>query len=266
MRQTEINKPLVCICIPTYNVANTICATLKSIINQTYPNIVVKIVDNASTDATLDLVRTFLSDKLELIEHDINIGGEGNFNRCIELCCGDYTAIFHADDVYEPDIIEKQVAFLQNNIGAGAVLTEATLINEDSLVIGSVKVPKLMKSKSNVYSFLELFKAILVHSNFLICPSALVRTNVYKKIIKLWSEKDFGSSADLDVWFRIALHSGVGILPLPLINYRISSHQWSAKVKRTIHRADFFKVMDFYLKNTLVNGEITNFDMKRYAA
>lgn len=266
MKKHEVNIPLVCICIPTYNVADTIGATINSIINQTYSNIVVKIVDNASTDATLDLVRTFISDKLELIENDTNIGGEGNFNRCIELCCGDYTAIFHADDVYEPDIIQKQVAFLKNNMNAGAVLTEATLINDDSMVIGSIKVPKTIKSKSNVYSFLELFEAILEHSNFLVCPSALVRTDVYKKSIKSFSGKAFGSSADLDVWLRVAIHSGLGILPLPLINYRISSKQFSTEVRRSIHRADFFKVMDFYLKKPFVHKMVTDFDRKCYAA
>ena len=75
--------PLVCICIPTYNVAATVRETLESILAQTYKNIVVHISDNASTDGTLDVIESITDSRITIHRHAVNVGGEGNFNRYV---------------------------------------------------------------------------------------------------------------------------------------------------------------------------------------
>jgi len=260
----DVNGPNVCVCVPTYNAEHTIRETLTSLLSQTYHHFTINIVDNASTDNTLQVVRSFGDPRVMIHEHAENIGGEGNFNRCIALCSGDYTAIYHADDVYEPDILQKQVDYLVTHPDVGAVLTEATLIDEDSDVIGAIKVPAVIKTEDDIYSFEQIFKAVLRHSNFLICPSAMVRTAIYKNTVATWRGDLFASSADLDIWFRIALTHRIAILPLPLINNRISTRQFSERVKRSTARADFFLVMDFYLKQPVVKNFITKHDLKSY--
>ncbi|TAL63582.1 MAG: glycosyltransferase [Legionella sp.] len=261
---SKTQEPLVCICIPTYNAQSTIKETLASIVSQTYKNIIIKIVDNCSTDETLDIARTFNDPRIELYENEVNIGGEGNFNRCIQLACGDYTAIYHADDVYDPEIIQRQVEFFKINPNVGAVLTEAQLIDEHSKKIKYSKLPESFKTKNNIYNFSQLFKGILKYSNFLFCPSAMVKTDVYKNDIKTFRGELFKTSADLDVWLRIAQDYTIGIIPLPLINYRISSNQWSSKLRRSTSKADFFLVMDFYLQQDCVKKILTRQDMDNY--
>lgn len=260
----NLNDPLVCICIPTYNAQSTIQETLVSILDQTYKNLIIQVVDNCSTDGTLNIVRAFSDPRIKIYENAVNVGGEGNFNRCIQLAIGDYTAIYHADDIYELDMVQKQVDFLQTNPNVGAVLTEAKLIDEHSKTINYSELPKLFKTENNIYSFTQLFKGILKHSNFLFCPSAMVRTDVYKRSIIAWRGALFNTSADLDVWLRIAKLHTIGILPLPLINYRISSSQWSAKVRRNTKKADFFLVIDFYLKQPFVKQIVTRDDLQNY--
>ena len=264
MRPHKTDEPLVCICIPSYNAESTIRATIDSILSQTYKNILIKVVDNASTDRTLEILRAYSSSRLQIMSNASNLGGEGNFNRCIELCEGEYTAIFHADDVYAPNIIEKQVEFLALHRSVGAVLTEAINIDANAKVIGSITVPKAARSENCIYSFQSLFKAVLTHSNFLICPSALVRTEVYQHIIKTWQGERFASSADLDVWLRIAQHTSLAILPQPLMYYRTSDDQFSSLVKRQTERADIFKVLDYYLSQPFVQALITPVDLKNY--
>ena len=102
--------PLVCICVPTYNSAASIRETLESILAQTYLNLTIHVSDNASTDGTLKIVESISDRRISLHRHDVNVGGEGNFNRCIHFAAGKYTAIFHADDIYEPDMVAAQVA------------------------------------------------------------------------------------------------------------------------------------------------------------
>jgi len=66
------------------------------------------------------------------------------------------------------------------------------------------------------------------------------------------------------VWFRIAKAYSIGILPLPLLHYRISSQQWSAKVRRSSTKADFFLVMDYYLSEPFIKQLVTSNDLKNY--
>ncbi|MDP3372034.1 MAG: glycosyltransferase family A protein [Candidatus Paracaedibacteraceae bacterium] len=241
------NVPLVCICVPTYNAAGTVRETLVSILAQSYPNLVVHVSDNASTDDTLQVIESIADPRVTIHRHEENIGGEGNFNRCIQLAEGKYTAIFHADDVYEPDMVAKQVAFLEAHPTAGAVFTEASTIDEYGNKIGEIRLPQHIESMNGLYDFATMFKAVLRHSNFFICPSVMVRTQIYQQEIKCWRGELFNTSADLDLWLRILQHHSIGYLAERLIRYRISRNQWSAKIRMGTERADFFLVTDYYL-------------------
>lgn len=253
--------PLVCVCIPTYNAAATIRETLESILAQTYPNLVVQVSDNASSDDTLKIIESIADQRVAIHLHDVNVGGEGNFNRCIQLAEGKYTAIFHADDIYEPDMVAKQVAFLEVHPEAGAVFTEASTIDEMGNRIGEIRLPKDIASQSGLYDFSTMFKAVLRHSNFFICPSVMVRTQVYQQEIKCWRGGQFRSSADLDLWLRILQHHPVGYLTERLMRYRISNSQWSAKVRLGTERADFFLVTDYYLAQKPVRALLDATDL-----
>lgn len=281
-------KPLVCICIPVYNGANTIIETINSILKQTYKNFIIKIVDNASTDDTVKIIKKFINyniennkdynNKLILVEHDVNLSGEGNFNRCISYSEGKYCGIFHADDVYQDDIIEKQVALLESNKNISAVFTEANIIDNNSNQNGKIIIKKskyLYNTYRNnfnffnysVYDFEHLFKAVLENYNFLICPSALVRTDIYKDYIKQWNSSKFKSSADLDLWLRISKMndlSRIAVIHEKLINYRISSNQYSNIIRSRGEQADFFLVTDHYLNIKEVKNFITKKDLDNY--
>lgn len=256
--------PLVCICIPTYNAAATIRETLESICTQTYPNLVVHISDNLSTDDTLNIVESIEDSRITIHRHTENIGGEGNFNRCIEYAEGKYTAIFHADDIYESTMVASQVAFLEAHPRAGAVFTEASLINETGSMIGEIRMPKGLVSPNGLYDFPTMFKAILHHSNFFICPSVMVRTYVYQQEIKYWRGELFKSSADLDLWLRILQAHPIGYLTERLMRYRISNSQWSARVRSGTERADFFLVTDYYLAQESVCLLLDELDFNNY--
>lgn len=257
--------PLVCICIPTYNSEKTIRKTLLSITGQTYHNLMIRVVDNASTDGTVEVVEEIGDSRVTIHKHKVNVGAEGNFNRCIEIATGTYTAIYHADDIYETRMVEKQVAFLENNPAAGGVFTEASLIDEAGMVIGEIRQPQGVALEGPSHGFRTMFKAILKNSNFLICPSFMARTTVYQQEIKTWRGELFGSSADLDVWFRVLQRHPCGILPERLMRYRIGSSQFSAAVRLDTKRADFFRVIDHYLQQSEVSQLIDQQDVKNYA-
>ena len=254
-------KPLVSICIPTYNAERTVVSTIQSILNQTYQNLEIIIVDNASTDNTLVLLQKFDDTRIQIYKNSKNIGAEKNWSRCIELAIGEYIAIFHADDLYMPDMVQKQMQAFQDNPSIDAVFTMANHINDRDEVISEHKLPVELKGKE-IYYFHEIFISILRNLNFLMCPSAMVRSEIYKELAP-FNDEWFGTSADLDMWLKILEKHPIAILDEKLMSYRISNAvivkigEVYFKLKRTqgsnlyrhlrTEQADFFKVMDYYL-------------------
>jgi hypothetical protein len=109
-----------------------------------------------------------------------------------------------------------------------------------------------------------MFKAVLKHFNFFICPSFMVRTKVYRQEIKVWRDGQFGSSADLDVWLRILQLHQIGHIPERLIQYRISQNQFSNQIRQATSPSVFFKIIDYYLENTNIRKRLDWDDLLNY--
>lgn len=240
----------VCICIPTYNAETALAETLESILCQTYQAITVIVVDNASTDRTLKIADQYaLKDsRVRVLRSSRNIGAEGNFTRCISIAAGDYTAIYHSDDIYTPEIVARQVEFLDNNPGAGAVFTMAVNIDSAGKEGKTHYLPaELRARRPGPYDFESIFKSMLRNGNFVFCPSAMVRTSVYKEDIKVWDIGLYATSSDADVWLRILKKHTVGIIDAPLLKYRVGQASFSyhaSRLRTTPH--DMLKVFRKY--------------------
>lgn len=260
-------QPLVTICIPNYNNSTTISLTLESLLNQTYNNMQIKIFDNASTDESVIILKNYEAQyrNITLYENKMNIGGEANFTKCIQNLEGVYGAVYHADDLYLENMIEEQVRFLEKYSECSAVATHGYIINENSKRVGVRPLPKEYSEQDyNVIGKeLKLFKSILKHSNYITCPSVMGRVKFYKYGIKFWNGAKFKTSADLDVWLRLASFGCFGIISKPLIAYRQSGTSYSYKDMRTrIEENNMFLVIDFYMQK--YNNKLSKKDISRY--
>jgi glycosyltransferase involved in cell wall biosynthesis len=264
-----MENPLVCICIPCFNADKTIVETLGTLRDQTYLNIEIHVFDNASTDTTVECVKQIEDKRIQIHLAD-GAGGdaESNFTRCLNLGRGDYTAIFHADDLYDPRIIEKEVTLLEANKDTSAVLTFATLIDDKGRRGKTYLAPEQLNIQAggaHVFDAVNLVKAVLESDNFLFCPSAMIRTKVCVEKIKAWRGELFRSSADLDVWLRLAAYNHIAVVNEPLLFYRVSENQWTAHYrKRRKTRADIFLVLDYWLKKDEIKQSVTKVDLRNY--
>lgn len=243
------SRPLVCICVPTYNAGLTLGLTLDSILAQTYRNLQVLIVDNASTDNTLEVARVYAGKdtRIKIFPNAVNAGAEGNFNRCLQLAAGDYTAIYHSDDLYTPAMVEEEVAFLEGNPEAGVVFTMAAQIDEKGAESLVYRLPAELGG-GGLYDFAAVFRTMLRRRNFLFCPSAMARTPVYRDYIKQWDAGGYRSASDGEVWLRIAQRYKIGIIARPLLKYRVSASSFSfhaARGKTGPH--DMLRLFEDYL-------------------
>jgi glycosyltransferase involved in cell wall biosynthesis len=240
----------VTICVPTYNSQETLTTTLESIVRQTYTDMRILIVDNASSDLTVEIARDFATrdSRIEIVRNDINLGGEGNFNKCIDLATGDFICIFHADDVYEPDIVRREVQVFDADPSIGAVLTAARLIDETGKPGSLWHIPqRLFRDGDAKLNYEQALRLVLQYGNIFMTPSAMVRTPLWKSVGGFHGDV-FKSSADLDVWMRIMkVGNKIQILQAPLINYRTSTHSFSFNLKRTrLGPHDILLVLDHY--------------------
>lgn len=258
------SNPLVSVCIPTYNSARYLRKSLGSIVKQTYDNIEIIVSDNASTDNTKEIVKLFTDNRVKYRRNSTNIGCYNNYNECLKVARGKFVAFYHSDDVYELDIVERELEFLQNHTGVAAVFALDRLINENDRLISRINLPKELKNR-NVYNFSEIYKALLKNGNsFLRTPTFMARISIYNNI-GLFNEKDFGTSADLEIWLRILEKYPIGILDQTLMKHRISRSSGTASYwnERT-ERADFFLVMDHFSKSQAITMSIEEKLWKRY--
>ncbi len=107
-----------------YNAEKTIKKTIASITGQIYKNIEIIIVDNCSTDTSVKIVQMCDDPRIRLIQNDTHFpSAELNWNRCFAFAKGEYMAIFHADDIYLPDMVSRQVETFRSFPTVGAVFT-----------------------------------------------------------------------------------------------------------------------------------------------
>lgn len=243
-----MTQPLVTICVPTFRAETTLAESLESILAQSYSNVQVKIFDNASDDRTVEIARRFEARdaRVSVLVNASNLGGEGNFTRCLQAAEGEYTGIFHSDDLYSPQMIERQVNVLEEHKELSAVATHAFTIDAEGGELGERFLPFEFRAEAlSTVGFDRMVKLTFAYGNFITCPSVMARSQIYRDTIRVWDGARYKTSADLDVWLRLARLGPIGVITEPLMKYRVSQASFSVReTKRRLDPHDLFLVLD----------------------
>lgn len=243
---SKVKSPLVSIIVPVYNGERYLRESLDSILAQTYFHTEVIVMDDASTDGTAAIIADYGS-RIHSYRQAQNRGIYGNMNDGIAMARGEYIAIYHADDVYDPRIVEREVEFLDQDSETAAVFCKEIFISPEGQEFGRLQLP-LEVSGGGPFEYPVIFNTLLTHKNHIFCcPTCMVRASVYREL-GAYRDKDFRNTSDLEMYLRISKHYRVGILDEYLISYRWG-HGNSAQKYRHL-RTDpsrFFTIMDLYL-------------------
>jgi len=213
------DKPLVSICIPTYNRARMIPLAIESALAQSYPNIEVLVVDNASTDDTAAVVASFHDDRLKYFKNERNLGLFGNFNRCVELAAGEYIHILHSDDYVDSDFTTTCMAFFKDHPSVVMTSTRARIVN------GEVERDIPCSDTDFILKAPEGFRRLLAFRSFIACPSVIIRRDVYRDV-GLYS-LEYPYSSDYYQYLKIARKHDIGFVRGACVCYRQGEHSES---------------------------------------
>lgn len=132
-----MSEELVSVCIPAYNSGRFIVRTIESILNQTYKNIEIVVVDDCSSDDTVDKVKSIKDDRIKLIVNEANLGMSRNWDKCVRSCSGRYVKLIPADDCIYPDCISRSVIILEKHPEVSLVVVGTDLVDNDDKITGS---------------------------------------------------------------------------------------------------------------------------------
>lgn len=213
-------KPLVSVVIPSHNMAAYTPLTVESVLAQDYPNVEVIVVDDGSTDRSVEAVRRF-GDEIRLIEQK-NAGACAARNRGLEECGGEFVAFLDCDDLWEPDKLTRCVTALQARPEAIMVHSFAYWINAAEKIFGPPRFEA--KPAGRVFDALS-------RGNFVVNSTPLSRTEAVRAAGG-WDEAIF-TTADWDIWLRLAKRGELAFIPRVLARTRVASYYNARNIERT---------------------------------
>lgn len=240
--------PLVSICISAYDVEPFLKSALDSIAAQTYRHLEIVLIDNGSTDRTYDVARSFLDRRFRCFRLPQNIGGYQAMNMVAREARGELVAIYHSDDIYEPTIVEKEVAYLRSHPRAGAVFTMYNFMDETDRIYGGLDLPATLAGRPYL-TYEDVFPEMLRRGNVMFaCPTFMVRREVLADVGPFDAER-WDIAADQELWLRLLRRYPVGILNERLLRYRRRSQQWTQRWRRLRTDPDrTIEIMELYIQ------------------
>lgn len=244
----DAGVPLVTIVVPVYNGERYLRESLQSIVEQSYPNIDVLVMDDASSDRTPQILASF-GDKISVYRQPTNRGQFANVSDGVARASGELIAVYHSDDIYDPNIVAREAAFMSAHPEAGAVFALDTMIDEQGRPRGEgqVRLPAEIRD-GGLLDYQTIFNVLLLYRNRIFrAPSSMVRASAYRETGP-YRGAEYPVAADFEMFLRIARAHPIGILNEHLFKYRWG-HGNADQIDRLMRVGPdpYFRIMEEHL-------------------
>ncbi len=219
-----MTQPGLCVSviIPSYNRANYLPLAVDSILAQSYPAFEIIIIDDGSTDNTLEVARSF-GDKVQFHIQD-HQGVAVARTHGLEVARGDVIAWLDADDLWEQEFLASTVTLLENDPKLDGVYTGITHIDEMGNLLPQSNIRTVPPSL--------LFSALL-EEDFVLTPTVVVRKRCFEVVGEF--DPQFRICEDYDMWLRLAKSFTLCGVPQPLVRVRVHSGNTVRDTDALIH-------------------------------
>lgn len=210
---------LVSIVMPSYNTGRFIVESIRSVMAQTYTNWELIIVDDCSTDDTMDVISGICS-RIRVLQNTTNSGAAVSRNRALREARGKYIAFLDSDDLWAPDKLEKQIRFMEEN-GYDFTYTKYNEIDENGAALGVVVGGPAHIGKTGMYNY---------------CWPGCLTVMYNREVVGDIQIADIKKNNDYAMWLKIIRKAKCHLLPEVLASYRkrtgsISNHSYTALIK-----------------------------------
>ncbi len=219
------NQPLISVIMPVYNAGDFLVEAIESILKQTYKNFEFIIVNDASNDNSLRIIKYYkkLDKRIKIINLKKHVGVSQSVKLAIEKAKGKYLARMDADDISHPKRLETQLKYLLKNKDTVAVGCQCYLINEKNKIIGKKIFPIDFK---NIYKF--IYKFIPIQQ-----PTLMINRNKLPKDFEFYYDY-LNTAEEVELIFKLFNYGKVENINKFLFYYRIHKNNTSIKnLKKT---------------------------------
>jgi glycosyltransferase involved in cell wall biosynthesis len=225
----SIEAPTVTIGIPSYQCAAFIGEAIASVLAQDFTDLELLIVDDASTDGTVEVIAGFDDPRIRVLHNETNIGPGRNWNRLLDEARGRYVKVMGCDDVLLPDSLGAQVAVLESDPDIVLVTGPRLLVTESGR--------RLMRRGNAGFvgrvSGLVAARQMVRHGSHLVGEpvATLMRVSTAHEAGHFDESEPY--CIDMEMWFRLFELGDLYVLEQPVSKYRIVETSWSTTVAET---------------------------------
>ena len=217
----NFKSKMVDLFLPTYNRAGFLEEMITSILKQTFKNFNLIILDNGSTDNSIEVVNRFKDPRLYYLKSEEN--SREFLNLPFKIVKSKYFVIVHDDDTLEPNFLAHQIPILEGDKEINMIASKINIINEKGIKLNKIRPRNLSSTK--FWKRHEFIKTYFIKGDIVPCPTLIFRRTFIKKS-KLNFEFKVGPAVDLYFLFRSNLLEGkIGIENKALYNYRLHKNQ-----------------------------------------
>lgn len=219
----------VSVCIPAYNSARYIGRTVESILGQSVSDFELIVVDDRSTDGTVDVLRGYEGDpRFRLLTNEVNLGAVANWNRALAITTAPFVKLVCGDDVLYPRCLERQVAALEGHPGASMAASLRDIIDDRDRAI--FRSRGLAGLSGPVDGHTAIRTTVRAGTNIFGEPfSVLMRRTAIEEVGPF---RDRAYVIDLDYWIRLLRAGDLVAVPETLGAFRVVPTSWSRRIGR----------------------------------
>ena len=246
--------PKVSIILTSYNHAAYIAAAIDSALNQTFDDFELLIIDDGSSDNSREIIKTFNDARIKTFLYEVNRGPVIVIRDAVHSARGKYIAVHHSDDLWSPDKLQRQVAFLDANPDYAACFTWVEFVDER----GNSYVPDATDFYRTIFeqpnrTRAEWLNYFFFNTNCLCHPSAMIRREAYENF-HLLDVYGFWQLPDYLMWIRLCFNAKLFVMPERLTKFRLRRERqenFSATNFDKVVRADleFYFVAREFIRN-----------------
>lgn len=210
MSRESHTSPVISVLMPTYNGERFLRPAIESILNQTFPNLELIIIDDGSTDNTPHILSEFKDTRLTVLTNQQNFGIAVATNRGLAAARGEYIALQDHDDISLPHRLQTQLDFLNTHPEIALVGSAAELIDENGIAYDHYREPE----DDIELKWEALFRCPISHTSVMVRQGVMLQTGGYSP------DPNLKVTSDYDLLSRIVTRHPVTNLSQPLVKWR----------------------------------------------